>query len=93
MAQDDIDGTSFGLGFLLAGVLAGLIGLVTFKGCEPTKAKIFREEGKPAVMRLYEPGLDQYFVESSKEKDTFVDMNMYNANIRQDYVNRTEKSE
>lgn len=39
--------------------------------------KVFQEEGKPNVMRLYKPGMDEIFVENPEKQGEYIGSNTY----------------
>lgn len=69
-----------GLIYILAGATMVAVGL--FSSPDVHEARVFqREEGKPAVIRMYKPGRDGILVQDEKNKEKYIQIGEYLKNI------------
>ena len=74
---------------IITGVMIGMI-LKGYSVPDVLKVKIFqRGEGKPAVMRIYKPGIDGFLVEDTPGR--YIPLNDYLRSIKNKYDREIEE--
>jgi hypothetical protein len=78
---------------ILGGCVGGIATISIWLGMPSNvqKVRIFREEGKPAIMRLYRPGRDAYMVQSSEKPEEYISLREYKKKLADEYKGITRK--
>lgn len=71
-----------GIGWVSVGIIGTIIAIGFYSRPNVDEARVFqREEGKPAVIRMYKPGRDGILVEDKENKGKYIQIDEYLGNI------------
>jgi len=83
------------VGLIIGALSGGLMGVLGIILSPPTvyEARIFREENKPAVMRLYKSGSDGYLFENPNNPEHYISLEEFEEKRREEYKQRAGQNQ